>query len=94
MELGDILNLMAAENPNMFHQLSCTWNKSGHQVSVNLKNYQKLKKTIVQIVDKLHEEFLDCVSPDDAIQKRATNTNPNLHPKSKEAGSGLRNEYL
>ena len=27
-DLGEILNLMAAEKPAMFHKLSCEWNKS------------------------------------------------------------------
>ena len=27
-DLGEILNLIAAEKPEMFHRLSCEWNKS------------------------------------------------------------------
>lgn len=29
-DLGEILNLIAAEKPQMFHKLSCEWNKSAH----------------------------------------------------------------
>ena len=29
-DLGEILNLIAAEIPQMFHKLSCEWNKSAH----------------------------------------------------------------
>ena len=31
---GDILNLLAAERPQMFHQLSCDWNKSAMKVII------------------------------------------------------------
>ena len=29
---GDVLNLIAAESPTMFYQLSCEWNKSAQKV--------------------------------------------------------------
>lgn len=31
LNLGDVLNLMAAERPRLFHQLPCEWNKSSQQ---------------------------------------------------------------
>jgi len=34
-----------------------------------------------QMVDKLHEEFLDCVTPDAPVKLRASNKNPDLLPK-------------
>ena len=36
-DLGEILNLIAAEKPQMFHKLSCEWNKSANQ-GMNMKN--------------------------------------------------------
>lgn len=76
-EMGDVLNLMAAEQPQMFHQLSCEWNRSAHQIA-----------------DKLHEEFLDCVPAESPFKARASNKNPNLHPKPKESGTLDRRDYF
>ena len=30
-DLGEILNLISAEKPEMFHKLSCEWNKSAQK---------------------------------------------------------------
>ena len=30
-DLGEVLNLISAEKPEMFHKLSCEWNKSAQK---------------------------------------------------------------
>jgi len=71
--LGDILNLIAAEKPKMFHQLSCDWNRSA------MKGTDPLS---LEFLDCLPEEE-NSASTTKARSVRATNNNPNLNPSFK-----------
>ena len=39
---GDVLNLIAAESPTMFYQLSCEWNKSAQKVGYMTEKANKI----------------------------------------------------
>jgi len=73
--LGDILNLLAAEKPKMFHQLSCDWNKSA------MKGTDPLSE---EFLDCLPEDT-NPTSTSKARSVRATNNNPNLNPTYKSS---------
>jgi len=64
-DLGEILNLMAAEKPAMFHKLSCEWNKSA------MNGYDPLS---TEFLDCLPESKTTTLSK---TKIRATNKNPN-----------------
>jgi len=73
--LGDILNLIAAEKPKMFHQLSCDWNRSA------MKGTDPLSE---EFLDCLPEDN-SSTSTSKARSARATNNNPNLNPTYKSS---------
>ena len=55
-DLGEILNLIAAEKPQMFHKLSCEWNKSANQ-GMNMKNWLmmiRLKQIMFSRKNNIH----------------------------------------
>ena len=65
-DLGEILNLLAAEKPGMFHKLSCEWNKSAST------GYDPLS---VEFLDCLPEDKKSHRAGTTTI--KATNNNPN-----------------
>jgi len=65
-DLGEILNLIAAEKPQMFHKLSCEWNKSA------LQGHDPLSS---EFLDCLPEDKKTTTSGTKQI--KATNKNPN-----------------
>ena len=66
-DLGEILNLIAAEKPEMFHRLSCEWNKSA------LTGYDPLSS---EFLDCLPEDKKK-IKPGGPNPIKATNNNPN-----------------
>ena len=65
-DLGEMLNLIAAEKPAMFHKLSCDWNKSAHQGHDPVS---------AEFLDCLPEDTMNPSTGRTSI--KATNKNPN-----------------
>lgn len=65
-DLGEILNLIAAEKPQMFHKLSCEWNKSANQ------GFDPLS---AEFLDCLPEDKTNPSTGKTSV--KATNKNPN-----------------
>ena len=66
-DLGEILNLISAEKPEMFHKLSCEWNKSAQ------KGHDPLS---VEFLDCLPEQSTAGGNVSEKQKIKATNNKP------------------
>ena len=67
-DLGEVLNLISAEGPEMFHRLSCEWNKSAQ------KGHDPLS---AEFLDCLPDQITTTTGSGNEKQKiKATNNKP------------------
>ena len=66
-DLGEVLNLISAEKPEMFHKLSCEWNKSAQ------KGHDPLS---MEFLDCLPDEAKTTTSGKEKQKIKATNNKP------------------
>ena len=67
-DLGEVLNLISAERPEMFHRLSCEWNKSAQ------KGHDPLS---AEFLDCLPDQITTTTGSGNEKQKiKATNNKP------------------
>ena len=67
-DLGEVLNLISAEKPEMFHRLSCEWNKSAQ------KGHDPLS---AEFLDCLPDQITTTTGSGNEKQKiKATNNKP------------------
>ena len=72
-DLGEVLNLISAEKPEMFHRLSCEWNKSAQ------KGHDPLS---AEFLDCLPDQITTTTGSGNEKQKiKATNNKPSATRK-------------